>query len=107
MPAQGTIPARLLADDAGGRAGTLHLGRLEIDPAARLIRLDGRARSLPATQFALLEAMAREALATLDALQAAGPERLAAAGRIGQTLADAVAGAAADATPARRTAEGR
>jgi DNA-binding response OmpR family regulator len=40
---------------------TLHFGRLEIDPSARTVRLDGEACNLTGYQFDLLLAMARKA----------------------------------------------
>ena len=48
----------------GGTAtasGGLKFGRLEIDPAARLVRVDGKERTLTAYQFDLLLAMAERA----------------------------------------------
>ncbi|MCC7347275.1 MAG: response regulator transcription factor [Variibacter sp.] len=58
--------ARLKAILRRGRDGpagaeTLRFGRLEIDPAAREVRLDGEARPLTGHQFALLLALAQHA----------------------------------------------
>ena len=50
--------------DARGRASvdeSLHFGRLEIDPSARAVRLDGEACDLTGYQFDLLLALARKA----------------------------------------------
>lgn len=47
-----------LADEAGQ---VLRFGRLEIDPGARTVRLDGEPRTLTAYQFDLLVAMAERA----------------------------------------------
>lgn len=43
------------------RASVLRFGRLEIDPDARAVRIDGEERSLTSHQFALLLAMAERA----------------------------------------------
>lgn len=51
----------VLRRGASGRAGVLRFGRLEIDAAAREVRLDGTARSLTSYQFDLLLALARSA----------------------------------------------
>src|SRR5207302_3250210 len=50
----------ILRRGRGERASeVLRFGRLEIDPAAREVRLDGKARPLTSHQFALLLALAR------------------------------------------------
>src|SRR5690606_41025355 len=50
--------------------GTLRFGRLEIDRSARVVRVDGRERSLTSHQFDLLVALAENAgrVMTRDAL---------------------------------------
>jgi DNA-binding response OmpR family regulator len=45
----------------GGRADALRFGRLEIDRAARVVRVDGEARELTSYQFDLLVALAEHA----------------------------------------------
>jgi DNA-binding response OmpR family regulator len=45
----------------GPGESALHFGRLELDTAARLVRLDGRACELTAYQFDLLVALAKNA----------------------------------------------
>jgi len=49
------------AESAAQAAETLRFGRMEIDPAARMVRIDGAARTMTAYQFDLLLALARNA----------------------------------------------
>ena len=49
------------AADAASHSGLLRFGRMEIDPGARTVRIDGTARLLTAYQFDLLLALARNA----------------------------------------------
>ena len=53
--------ARPPAGDGTDGAQTLRFGRMEIDPAARMVRIDGAARTMTAYQFDLLLALARNA----------------------------------------------
>ena len=53
--------ARPPAGDGADGAQTLRFGRMEIDPAARMVRIDGAARTMTAYQFDLLLALARNA----------------------------------------------
>ena len=48
-------------DTGNARQGALTFGRLEIDAAARLVRVDGKEKTLTAYQFDLLVAMAERA----------------------------------------------
>ena len=50
-----------LADTSPSHIAMLRFGRLEIDPGARLVRVDGQERPLTAYQFDLLLAMAERA----------------------------------------------
>jgi DNA-binding response OmpR family regulator len=54
--AAGTVDA-----DGGAAAVTLRFGRMEIDPAARMVRIDGTQRAITAYQFDLLLVLARNA----------------------------------------------
>ena len=58
---QARLRAILRRRAAAPRADSLHFGRLEIDKAARLVRVDGEERSLTSYQFALLLALAERA----------------------------------------------
>jgi len=64
------IRAILRRGKAGAAPDLLRFGRLEIDRAAREVRLDGEARSLTSYQFALILALAERAgrVLTRDAL---------------------------------------
>jgi len=48
-------------DSGHGKLGVLQFGRLDIDPAARLVRVDGKEKPLTAYQFDLLLALAERA----------------------------------------------
>lgn len=55
------LKAILRRGRAGPTSGVLRFGRLEIDPGAREVRLDGAVAPLTAYQFALLQALAEHA----------------------------------------------